>query len=236
VNRPADWRIVLGSRSPRRRELLGRLVPESRLEIWPPREAEEAGFEGLTELPQIQTRLLEIATTKWHDVQQQIDHPDRSRTWLLTADTMVVVPRSGRIEEQAADGWQVLGQPPTGDEAIPVLRDWFLNHYAGRRHRVMTGYCFSRSSATTPEIRQVGVTEVEMRPDLEQWFDWYIQTGEFVGKAGGYALQGAGELLVNSVSGSLSNVIGLPLALLADDLRREGLMEHPARSFGTGVP
>jgi septum formation protein len=50
-----------------------------------------------------------------------------------------------------------------------------------------------------------------MRPDVEPWLDWYIATGEPQGKAGGYAVQGAGSVFVTKIEGSYSNVVGLPL-------------------------
>ena len=57
-----------------------------------------------------------------------------------------------------------------------------------------------------------------MVPHDEALIDWYVQTGEPLDKAGAYAIQGRGDLLVASISGSVSNVVGLPLAVLADML------------------
>ena len=54
-------------------------------------------------------------------------------------------------------------------------------------------------------------TEVSFHADVSPWLPWYLSTGESRGKAGGYALQGAGSVFVSKVRGSLSNVIGLPL-------------------------
>jgi len=62
-----------------------------------------------------------------------------------------------------------------------------------------------------------------MRPDVEPLLDWYLSTGESRGKAGGYAIQGAASVFVTQVSGSLSNVIGLPL-----ELTRQLLNGHSA--------
>ena len=58
-----------------------------------------------------------------------------------------------------------------------------------------------------------------MMPDVEPWLEWYLSTGESLGKAGGYALQGAGSLFIEEVRGSLSNVIGLPVRELAELLQ-----------------
>ncbi len=53
-----------------------------------------------------------------------------------------------------------------------------------------------------------------MRADVDPWLDWYLDTGEPLGKAGGYAVQGAADVFITRVDGSISNVVGLPLARL----------------------
>ena len=67
-------------------------------------------------------------------------------------------------------------------------------------------------------------TEVTFRDDAEALLDWYIATEESRGKAGGYAIQGAGSVFVTHVAGSLSNVIGLPLELTVEMLHDFGLL------------
>ena len=59
-------------------------------------------------------------------------------------------------------------------------------------------------------------TEVSFIDDVESRLEWYIETEEPRGKAGGYAIQGAGSIFISRVAGSLSNVIGLPLEALLD--------------------
>src|SRR3989442_14199622 len=87
-------RIILGSRSPQRRELLSLLVPSSQIEIQPPRDAEELGFEQLTTWLEIAHRLQRIARTKNDDVCQQLSRktPKAGDALVMvrTADTAIV--------------------------------------------------------------------------------------------------------------------------------------------------
>jgi septum formation protein len=86
-----------------------------------------------------------------------------------------------------------------------------------------------RRSAPAPapapalELDAVVATEVRFAPLSDAEVDWYVATGEPLDKAGAYAIQGAGGAFVLRVDGSVSNVVGLPLAETADLLRRAGL-------------
>lgn len=199
-------KIILGSRSPRRRELLSQVIPEDAIEVVPPLNTEEAGFDQLHDLESIGEILISICTTKNHDVFQQINTRESSTGPILTADTIVVVER-----EQY--GYVVLGQPPAGPEWKQTVRNWFLDDYAGKTHRVLTGLCLRTEERLTTEISETLVTFHE-RDDVNRQLDWYLSTGESVGKAGGYAIQGAGSIFVQRIEGSLSNVVGLPLESL----------------------
>lgn len=209
-----DGTIVLGSRSPRRRELLGCLVPPERLFVRPPRTADEPGFEGLAEWDAIEQRLLDTVRRKVDDVREHLrsDHkraPDQIAA-ILCADTIVVVSTGNET-------LRALGQPP-GEGWDSVVRQWFRDYYAGRTHWVLTAV---RAETPAGAAREIVVrTAVEMIAEVEPWLDWYIDTGEPRDKAGGYGLQGAGSLFVRRVDGSPSNVIGLPLRETAEMLRR----------------
>lgn len=214
ANPVGGLRLVLGSRSPRRQELLALLAPHDRIEVLPPLQSEEAGFDGLHELPAIEQRLLEIARTKCADVCDQVagqlagshDRPAaRPVDAVITADTIIVA-------RDPAARPMVLGQPPADETWDQVVRDWFRTYYAGRVHAAMTGLCVALRDGRT--VEQIVRTEVTFIADVEPLLDWYLKTGEPRGKAGGYGLQGAGSLFVSQVAGSLSNVIGLPLEAL----------------------
>lgn len=80
---------------------------------------------------------------------------------------------------------------------------------SGRTHRVHTGVTVRLGGRSATEVVTTAVTFVELTPAM---IDWYLATGEPLGKAGAYALQGAGGVLVDRVDGSVTNVIGLPMA------------------------
>ena len=103
---------------------------------------------------------------------------------VLGADTSVVL--DGRI----------LGKPSDAAEATAMLRA-----LSGRAHQVLTAVC-----------ARVVTTVVELAPLSERQIAWYVASGEPFDKAGGYAVQGLAGAFVSAVRGSISNVVGLPLA------------------------
>jgi septum formation protein len=178
----------------------------------PPRDASEAGFEGLHERPAIEARLLEIAREKSRDVTGQLLEQSNNsgvslQDLVIAADTTVIVTRSDKTLE-------VVGQPPADDSWKETVRHWFRAYYAGRSHVVQTALCVSEPGGRFAE--RVVTTEVTFIADVERHLEWYIATGEPRGKAGGYGIQGAGSIFVSRVAGSLSNVIGLPLEALLE--------------------
>jgi septum formation protein len=204
-------KIVLGSRSPRRRELLSSIVSPDRIAVVPPRQSEEADFEGLRTASAIETRLREIARTKNDDVRSQL-----IRGWqaVLTADTTIVGYSDTGLPT-------VLGQPPDDDSWRDVVRGWFRDFYIRRPHAALTAV-----SVSVPDgrrLERVVRSEVTFAADGEPFLEWYLATGEPRGKAGGYALQGAGSLFVERVHGSPSNVVGLPLRETWELLREAGV-------------
>ncbi len=207
--------FILGSRSPRRRDLLGLVVPTDRIVVLPPRDSAEAEFDGLCEMPAVQSRLVEIASKKFADVSQQLaamntcaDQP--LRRVMIAADTTIVTKRDDGV-------LHVLGQPPADDTWKEVVRAWFRDHLAGRTHVVLTSLHVGILGGK--KFERIVSTEVGFIADVDRHLNWYIDSGEPRGKAGGYAIQGAGSIFISHVTGSLSNVIGLPLEALLDCLR-----------------
>lgn len=196
-------RIILGSRSPRRNELLSQLLPETQIEIVPPADPEEPGFESLHGLDTIQQQLISICTAKNEDVFKQMQAAGNDSVPILTADTIVVVKRESL-------GLVVLGQPPATSDWQETVRDWFLNDYAGQTHQVLTGVCLRVNQRIMIQTAETQVTFYDQEY-IRARLDWYLSTQESRGKAGGYAIQGAGSIFVNRIEGSLSNVVGLPL-------------------------
>jgi len=116
----------------------------------------------------------------------------RAGAVVIAADTTVDV-----------DG-EILGKPADDAEALAMLRQ-----LSGRRHHVHTGVTVriddrSATEVVTTAVEMVAITDVDAT--------WYVATGEPFDKAGGYAIQGAGGVFVAGVEGSVSNVVGLPLA------------------------
>lgn len=134
--------------------------------------------------------------------------------WVLAADTVVEV-----------DG-VMLGKPSDPASAAAMLAQ-----LAGRSHRVVTGYAI-RGPDGASTARAV-TTEVDFRELEQDDIDDYLASGEWRGKAGGYAAQGIAAAFVTAVRGSFSNVIGLPLAEVLMDLAQTGAIRA---DLSRGVP
>ncbi|HEY5999743.1 MAG TPA: Maf family protein [bacterium] len=181
--------LVLASTSPRRRRLLRRLgVPFA---VRAP-DADERPLPG--EKPGAHVRRL--ALEKARAVARALPCGSGAR-WVLGADTVI-----------ALDG-AILGKP-----AGPRDAERMLGRLAGRSHEVLTGVALAPvggGRARTAVVRSA----VTMRPRDPDAIRRYVATGEPLDKAGAYAVQGRGRRLVSRVSGSLSNVVGLPLERVA---------------------
>jgi septum formation protein len=206
-------RLILGSRSPRRRELLELLIEPARIEVRPPSSSGELGFDGLRSWLEILQRLQQIARDKNDDVLAQLA-PEQDTPLVLTADTVIVA-------EDHEARLHVLGQPPSNDSWREVVRDWFQRLYAGRGHIAATAVCLA-ALPSQQRIERVVQSHVWFRDDVEPLLDWYLSTDEPRGKAGGYALQGLASVFVTRLEGSLSNVVGLPLEALIEMLPLAG--------------
>jgi septum formation protein len=175
-------RLVLASASPRRLDLLARIGVVPDAIV--PADIDESVLRG--ELPR--DHALRLAREKAEAVAAR--HPD---ALVLSADTVVAVGR------------RIL--PKVEDEA--TLRAC-MKLLSGRRHRVLTGVALA---APGQALRtRLGETTIAMKRLSDEEIDYYASHGEWRGKAGGYALQGYGEVYVRHIAGSYSNVVGLPLA------------------------
>jgi septum formation protein len=101
-----------------------------------------------------------------------------------------------------------LGKPVDEREAAAMLR-----RLAGRSHLVHSGLCLLTGGR---ELTQLASTEVTFRPLGDDDVEWYLATGEWRDRAGGYAVQGVGAALVTRIAGDYTNVVGLPVAALLD--------------------
>lgn len=116
---------------------------------------------------------------------------------VLGADTIVTI-----------DG-AILGKPADASEARA-----FLRRLAGRTHTVVGGIALAQDGAVVASA--VESTAVRFRHLDENVIDWYLDTREWEGRAGAYAIQGKGAALVQGIDGDYLNVVGLPLARLLD--------------------
>ena len=121
---------------------------------------------------------------------------------VLGADTIVAV-----------DG-DILGKPRDAAQARE-----YLGRLAGRRHEVVGGVALARDGvvvAADVVVTAVEITHVHFRKASPSLLDWYVATGEWQGRAGGYAIQGAGAAIDEGLEGDYLNVVGLPLQRLLD--------------------
>jgi septum formation protein len=110
---------------------------------------------------------------------------------------------------------RVLGKPASPEEAAAMLRT-----LSGRSHEVVTGVCLAHAGTLRSGVE---TTVVTFGPMTDAEIDWYVGTGEPLDKAGAYHVDGRGALFVSSVSGSPSNVAGLPVRLVARLLGEAGV-------------
>lgn len=220
--------VVVGSRSPRRLELLQAVFPDERLIVCPPENADEPGFDGLTTLADFEARIAHIVDDKLNDVVSQLLRSNRCPVDALPDEFAVICADTTVIVEDEAGRPLSLGQPPESEQWREVVADWFRRYLGGRTHVVMSGVAVARCNRKTlPQTvcRRVSLTRVTVRSDVDKWLDWYLATGEPIGKAGGYAIQGAGSVFVTKLEGSYSNVVGLPLEETLAMLRELNVLE-----------
>ncbi len=119
---------------------------------------------------------------------------------VLGADTVVVI-----------DG-QILGKPLNHADALRMLEA-----LSGREHEVLTGICIRRGTDTVIDL---ATTRVWFLPLAHKDVEEYVATGEPMDKAGAYAIQGLASKFIERIDGSYSNVVGLPIELVREHLRK----------------
>jgi septum formation protein len=193
---PSEPRLILASASPRRRELLALLG--HRYEVVP-----SAYDEVLPDYhPDPAALARHLAAEKALDVA-----PAHPGALVIGADTIVAL------------GDRVYGKPVDGADAARMLRE-----LSGRTHQVFTGVAVvdTRVPGAEPHGFSSG-TDVVFRELEDAEIRAYVATGEPLDKAGGYAIQGYGAVLIQGIRGDYPNVVGLPLTPLALLLRGLGV-------------
>lgn len=194
-------RLILGSTSPRRASLLSQLdIP---FDIMAP-DVDETQHEG--ENPE--RYVSRMSNTKYEriirDLSLQVkgSQVKDSECLVITADTVVVL------------GGNVLGKPADEAEGSEML-----HRLSGKQHRVLTSVSLGPWGCENEQF--VIETIVRFRTLIECNAYWH--TGEPQDKAGGYGIQGVGAIFIESIQGSYTNVVGLPLTETAEALRRYGI-------------
>jgi septum formation protein len=139
-----------------------------------------------------------LARLKAAAVASQLD-----RGLVLGADTVVVVAE------------EILGQPRDPGDARRMLQ-----LLRGRWHDVFTGVALVRAGNDGCSIVDHECSRVRFGPMSDEEIDWYVATGEPVGKAGAYAIQGQASLFIEEISGDYFNIVGLPVRLVYELARR----------------
>ncbi|WP_019140028.1 Maf family protein [Noviherbaspirillum massiliense] len=202
--KPADNRIYLASKSPRRRELLRQIGiefellllrdqtprgPEVSEEVLPGEKAEDY-------VARITREKVEFATNTM--LRRRL--PART---VLAADTTVTI--DGRI----------LGKPANAEEASAMLKS-----LSGRTHQVLTSVAVRRDEETWQTTQRSNVTFAVLTDDMIRA---YCAASEPYDKAGGYGIQGMAAIFIERIEGSYSGIMGLPLHETAQLLHRAGI-------------
>lgn len=196
--------LVLASASPRRQELLKNAGIEFLVR---PANIPEVRLAGESPKVFAERMAKEKAATVWKSLDSKTSDAKSSHKIgnfsVLGADTVVLI------------GDEVLGKPNDADDAARMLR-----LLSGREHSVITGVCLSgesfedlRSETTIVYFNQLSESDIKS----------YIETGEPMDKAGGYAIQGMASRWISKIEGDYNNVVGLPVDLVKRMLREHGV-------------
>ncbi|WP_326909385.1 nucleoside triphosphate pyrophosphatase [Sedimentibacter sp. MB31-C6] len=177
-------KIILASKSPRRIEMLSNYANVINRYI-------PEVKESVNPKDKPQTTVMKIAIEKANNVHDICDE----KGLIIAADTIVYLHK-------------VMGKPSNYDEAFSMLK-----YLSGKSHKVYTGICII-DNVTGKRIVDYEETTVEFIKFDDDFIKRYLNTGEYKDKAGGYGIQGYGELLVKKIDGCYNNVKGLPLVKL----------------------
>ena len=186
-------RLVLPSTSPRRHELLTLLG--LRFDVAAPPFVEQV-------MPHIsaEQQAVEFAVGKARSCMEHC-----SDALIIGSDTLIGL------------GAEILGKPADLADAETMLR-----RMAGQRHKIFTAVAMVGPEPESCEV-QVATVLVTMKPLNEDAMATYLRTGDSLGKAGAYSIQGGGATLIERIEGDFTAAVGLPLRTVADMLRRRGV-------------
>ncbi len=200
-----DFKLVLASASPRRRQLMEQVGLE--FEVWPSNAEEVITKTAPGEI------CVELSKQKAMDVAAQIrkyneDHPD------ITTGTDLIVTGADTIV--VLDG-NVLGKPKDEDDAVRMLK-----LLSGKTHSVFTGvtFVFMDRDGRAGEHSFFEETKVTFYPLDDEEIEVYVRSGDAADKAGAYGIQTGSAVFVKAIEGDYNNVVGLPVAAILQELKR----------------
>ncbi|MEZ4268981.1 MAG: Maf family protein [Myxococcota bacterium] len=208
--------IILASQSPRRKELLERVgfsvkvVPANIDEIRMDDETVEqfakrmARTKCLAVVRRMQATLYQVDPEGGSAVPSPSARRMSETRWVVAGDTIVSL------------GEELLGKPKDTAEAADMLA-----RLAGTRHRVITGFCVHDLRKDKEGVQAVS-TDVLFKRLTTTEIEKYVAVGESMDKAGAYAIQGVGAYLVDSIVGSYTNVVGLPMCQVIEMMEEMG--------------
>lgn len=188
----SNYRVILASNSPRRKELLAEIVPRKKIIV--------IGSNVKEKVKQGEDAVsfsLRIAKEKARDVIKKRAVTMQNVSVVIGADTIAVFDN------------KIIGQPICRDHAVSILRK-----LSGRCHEVITGvaiFVVKKNKFITFTVKST----VWMHKLSDETIEKYVASGEPMDKAGAYAIQGMGKILIKRFEGSYTNIIGLPV----DELR-----------------
>ena len=194
-----EYKLILASASPRRKELLAQIGAEC--EVVPAAGEEHIGSKVPEQV------VLELAKQKAKEVAERFCQ-EPGRFTVLGADTVV------------AFGGQILGKPKDKADAARMLKT-----LSGNTHSVFTGVAVVLLA--NKQVEEVfsfyEETKVTMYPMSDKQIEAYIGTGEPMDKAGAYAIQGKCAVYIEKIVGDYNNVVGLPVAAIYQKLEKSGI-------------
>ncbi len=182
-------KLILASKSPRRKELLSMITPDFSI-------AESDFDEKEVPVCEAEQYVQQLAKGKATHADAPLTHDGI----IIGCDTVVVAP-DGRI----------FGKPADEAEGYAMLRE-----LSGNVHRVITGVCLHNKSKT---ITFAVTAYVTFYPLSDEEICDYLACGEYQDKAGAYGIQGKGGLLCEKIEGDYFNIVGLPVARLSRELK-----------------
>jgi septum formation protein len=193
-----EKKLILASASPRRRDLM--IEGGYHFEVMAS-EVDEPKTTGCSEPPELVAKA--IALFKAEDVARRQEEP----SVVLGADTLVACEND------------ILGKPADADDARAML-----HRLSRTKHRVITGVAIIDTDDGRRMV-ETSTSWITMRPMTQQEIESYIASGEWQGKAGGYAVQETADRFIVKIDGSFTNVVGLPMELIGQMLPEFGI--HP---------